>query len=183
MPSNAPWTRHWPTHHIKLPRIPHQLHGAVVHQHILILHIGVFLRQPVHDGPPQPGGLQHIGLVHAGHLAAARPALADACPLKKETAEQGIDLLMVRELTGGIYFGKRDKYQTEDRGLEATDLMLRRALGIAHPHHIGSAAPQQHVHIFERVAELLPHLVDDFHRLVDDLRTDGSSWRICNRFP
>ena len=30
---------------------------------------------------------------------------------------------MVRELTGGIYFGKRDKYQTEDRGLEATDLM------------------------------------------------------------
>ena len=43
--------------------------------------------------------------------------------MKKETAEKGIDLLMVRELTGGIYFGKRDKYQTEDRGLEATDLM------------------------------------------------------------
>ena len=55
--------------------------------------------------------------------AALRPALAEACPLKKETAEKGIDLLMVRELTGGIYFGKRDKYQTEDRGLEATDLM------------------------------------------------------------
>ena len=29
-------------------------------------------------------------------------ALADACPLKKETAERGIDLMMVRELTGGI---------------------------------------------------------------------------------
>ena len=50
-------------------------------------------------------------------------ALADACPLKKETAEKGIDLMMVRELTGGAYFGKRDKYQTEDRGLECTDLM------------------------------------------------------------
>ncbi len=55
--------------------------------------------------------------------AALRPALAAACPLKKETAEGGIDLLMVRELTGGIYFGKREKYQTEERGLEATDLM------------------------------------------------------------
>ena len=31
--------------------------------------------------------------------------------------------MMVRELTGGIYFGKRDRYQTEDRGEEATDLM------------------------------------------------------------
>ena len=55
--------------------------------------------------------------------AALRPALIDACPLKKETAELGIDLMMVRELTGGIYFGKRDKYETADRGMEATDLM------------------------------------------------------------
>ena len=28
--------------------------------------------------------------------AALRPALADACPLKKETAERGIDLMIVR---------------------------------------------------------------------------------------
>ena len=64
-----------------------------------------------------------LGLYANLRPATLRPALADACPLKKETAEQGIDLLMVRELTGGIYFGKRDKYQTEDRGVEATDLM------------------------------------------------------------
>ncbi len=64
-----------------------------------------------------------LGLYANLRPAALRPALADACPLKKETAEKGIDLLMVRELTGGIYFGKRDKYQTEDRGMEATDLM------------------------------------------------------------
>ncbi len=57
-----------------------------------------------------------LGLYANLRPATLRPALADACPLKKETAEQGIDLLMVRELTGGIYFGKRDKYQTEDRG-------------------------------------------------------------------
>ncbi len=64
-----------------------------------------------------------LGLYANLRPAALRPALMDACPLKRETAERGIDLLMVRELTGGIYFGKRDKYQTEDRGMEATDLM------------------------------------------------------------
>ena len=64
-----------------------------------------------------------LGLYANLRPAVLRPALVDACPLKRETAEKGIDLMMVRELTGGIYFGKRDKYQTEDRGLEATDLM------------------------------------------------------------
>ncbi len=33
--------------------------------------------------------------------------LADACPLKKETSEAGFDLLIMRELTGGLYFGER----------------------------------------------------------------------------
>ena len=64
-----------------------------------------------------------LGLYANLRPAALRPAMVDACPLKKETAEKGIDLMMVRELTGGVYFGKRDKYQTEDRGMECTDLM------------------------------------------------------------
>lgn len=64
-----------------------------------------------------------LGLYANLRPAALRPALADACPLKKETAEAGIDLMMVRELTGGIYFGKRDRYETPDRGVECTDLM------------------------------------------------------------
>ncbi|MCD8127191.1 MAG: 3-isopropylmalate dehydrogenase [Clostridiales bacterium] len=55
--------------------------------------------------------------------AAMRKGMEDASPLKRETAEQGFDIMMVRELTGGIYFGKRERYQTEDRGQEATDLM------------------------------------------------------------
>lgn len=59
-----------------------------------------------------------------------RPALADACPLKRETAEKGIDLLVMRELTGGIYFGKRDRYDTPDRGVECTDLMAYSELEI-----------------------------------------------------
>jgi len=64
-----------------------------------------------------------LGLYANLRPATLRPALTDACPLRKETAEKGIDLMMVRELTGGVYFGKRDRYQTEDRGVEASDLM------------------------------------------------------------
>ena len=64
-----------------------------------------------------------LGLYANLRPATLRPALADASPLKKETVDKGIDLMMVRELTGGIYFGKRDRYETEDRGTECTDLM------------------------------------------------------------
>jgi 3-isopropylmalate dehydrogenase len=64
-----------------------------------------------------------LGLYANLRPATLRPALADACPLKKETAHQGIDLMIVRELTGGIYFGKRERYTTSDRGEEAADRM------------------------------------------------------------
>ncbi len=71
-----------------------------------------------------------LGLYANLRPAALRPALADACPLKRETAEKGIDLLVMRELTGGIYFGKRDRYDTPDRGVECTDLMAYSELEI-----------------------------------------------------
>lgn len=64
-----------------------------------------------------------LGLYANLRPATLRAPLASACPLKKETAERGIDLMMVRELTGGIYFGKRGRYDTLDRGVECTDLM------------------------------------------------------------
>lgn len=35
------------------------------------------------------------------------PQLKDACPLKNEIVKDGIDVLIVRELIGGIYFGER----------------------------------------------------------------------------
>ena len=35
------------------------------------------------------------------------PQLADSSPLKQSIVGNGIDLMIVRELTGGIYFGKR----------------------------------------------------------------------------
>jgi 3-isopropylmalate dehydrogenase len=41
-------------------------------------------------------------------------ALAHACPLSRERQGEGIDILVVRELTGGMYFGQPKK--TEDLG-------------------------------------------------------------------
>lgn len=61
-----------------------------------------------------------LGLYANLRPAVLRPAMASACPLKND---KDIDLLIVRELTGGVYFGKRDRYMTEDRGEEASDLM------------------------------------------------------------
>ena len=45
-------------------------------------------------------------------FANLRPAvlydeLKGACPLKKEIADRGFDLMIMRELTGGLYFGRR----------------------------------------------------------------------------
>lgn len=48
-----------------------------------------------------------------GLFANLRPAylykeLAGACPLKESTSEAGFDMIIVRELTGGLYFGERN---------------------------------------------------------------------------
>ncbi|MBQ8893317.1 MAG: 3-isopropylmalate dehydrogenase [Clostridia bacterium] len=50
------------------------------------------------------------------------PQLADASPLKQEIVGNGIDLLIVRELTGGVYFGQR-KTEEVNGELVATDWM------------------------------------------------------------
>lgn len=47
-------------------------------------------------------------------FANLRPAilfkqLSDACPLKPALTENGLDILVIRELTGGIYFGKKKR--------------------------------------------------------------------------
>ena len=53
-------------------------------------------------------------------FANIRPAylydgLAEACPLKKEIIGDGFDMVIVRELTGGLYFGER--HTTEENGI------------------------------------------------------------------
>lgn len=53
------------------------------------------------------------------------PALRDASPLKPELLA-GVDLLVVRELTGGIYFGRPSREWREWRGRVAVDTMVYR---------------------------------------------------------
>lgn len=59
---------------------------------------------------PEAGLLKirkELGLFANLRPAYLYPELKEACPLKAEVAEQGFDMMMVRELTGGLYFGKR----------------------------------------------------------------------------
>lgn len=50
------------------------------------------------------------------------PQLKEACPLKEATADKGFDLIIVRELTGGLYFGKRHT-ESLNGVLQATDTL------------------------------------------------------------
>lgn len=59
------------------------------------------------------------------NLRPVRPlkALLNASTIKPE-ALQGTDLLVVRELTGGLYFGKPSEIRKTSEGLEAVDTLL-----------------------------------------------------------
>lgn len=61
-----------------------------------------------------------LGLYTNLRPAKLYPALKEACPLREEVAAKGFDLLMIRELTGGIYFGERGRREGKN-GPEAYD--------------------------------------------------------------
>ena len=63
-----------------------------------------------------------------GLFANIRPAylykeLADACPLKKEIIGDGFDMVIMRELTGGLYFGERHTEEVNGM-LQAVDTLV-----------------------------------------------------------
>ncbi|MCQ2587186.1 MAG: 3-isopropylmalate dehydrogenase [Treponema sp.] len=66
------------------------------------------------------------------------PQLKAACPLKDEIIGQGLDILIVRELTGGIYFGDRgfsqdgnSAWDTEKYSREEIERIVRMAFEAA----------------------------------------------------
>ena len=79
----------------------------------------------------KPGQAPGAGLLKIrkslGLFANLRPAylyqeLKDACPLKEEIIGEGFDMLIMRELTGGLYFGERST--VEENGIrKATDTL------------------------------------------------------------
>lgn len=71
-----------------------------------------------------------LGLFANLRPAVIYDALKEASPLKTEIIDNGVDILVVRELTGGIYFGKRGR-ENEGSGDEAaydTDKYSRREI-------------------------------------------------------
>ena len=84
---------------------------------------------PKYDKLPGPQRPEKRALLtlrkELGLFANLRPAkvwgpLKNASPLKAEIVEGGLDLLVVRELTGGVYFGKHERAAD---GQSALDLM------------------------------------------------------------
>jgi 3-isopropylmalate dehydrogenase len=63
---------------------------------------------------------KELGLYANLRPARLLPELKDACPLKKEVADAGFDMIVVRELTGGMYFGESGRREGK-YGPEAFD--------------------------------------------------------------
>ena len=77
-----------------------------------------------------------LGLFTNLRPAKLYPALKDASPLRQDIVSKGFDLFIVRELTGGIYFGERGyrdgKYGNEAYDTEAySEMEIRRIAKVA----------------------------------------------------
>ena len=77
---------------------------------------------------PERGSLlplrKEFGLFCNLRPAVLFPALADNSPLRPELTRQGFDVLVVRELTGGIYFGRPRTLEGTGEGRFGLDTMI-----------------------------------------------------------
>ncbi len=80
------------------------------------------------DQQPERGALlplrKHFGLFANLRPAVCFPALTHASPVKEERIAGGFDVLCVRELTGGIYFGQPKSIEERDGETVAIDTMI-----------------------------------------------------------
>jgi 3-isopropylmalate dehydrogenase len=63
-----------------------------------------------------------MGVYSNNRPAKIWPQLADASPLKKSIVDKGIDFIIVRELIGGIYFGKHETIEENGEKVSIDEL-------------------------------------------------------------
>ncbi len=68
-----------------------------------------------------------MGVYSNNRPAKIWPQLADASPLKKSIVDKGIDFIIVRELIGGIYFGKHETVEENGQKVAIDELRYSEA--------------------------------------------------------
>jgi len=96
---------------------------------------------------PERGALlplrKHFGLFANLRPAVCFPALTHASPVKEDRIAGGFDVLCVRELTGGIYFGEPKGIEERDGERVAVDTMIYRESEIERIARVACAAAQK----------------------------------------
>lgn len=96
---------------------------------------------------PERGALlplrKHFGLFANLRPAVCFPALTHASPVKEERIAGGFDVLCVRELTGGIYFGQPKGIEERNGEKVAIDTMVYSQSEIRRIAHVAFAAAQK----------------------------------------
>jgi 3-isopropylmalate dehydrogenase len=83
---------------------------------------------------------KHFGLYANLRPAKCYPGLLYASPIKTELIPDGFDLLVVRELTGGLYFGQPKHTLTFELGERAIDTMVYETREIERVTHVAFKA-------------------------------------------
>ncbi|NLT10263.1 MAG: 3-isopropylmalate dehydrogenase [Ruminococcus sp.] len=123
-----------------IPLPPETIEGCLASDSVLLGAVGgpKWDDQPGNNRPEKAllGIRSALGLYTNLRPAKLYPALRSASPLKDEVIGKGFDIMIVRELTGGIYFGDRG-YREGRYGQEAFDT---EAYSVTEIERIGRAA-------------------------------------------
>lgn len=74
------------------------------------------------------------------------PQLKSASMLKEEALQDGLDVLIIRELIGGSYFGEKKRVQLEDGTYKAWDTQVYTTAEIARITHMGFQVARKRAH-------------------------------------
>jgi 3-isopropylmalate dehydrogenase len=126
---------------------PHTLQGCRDAQAIFFGSIGgpKWENLPANKQPERAALLplrKHFGLYANLRPAKCYPGLLHASPIKSEWIPDGFDLLVVRELTGGLYFGQPKQTIAIEGGERAVDTMVYETREIERITHVAFKAAQ-----------------------------------------